>query len=312
MDQLDFKIFRTLGFRPYGNEAVDFNRLSPWVIAKKLGVDGNTVKLRLSKMEKNGFIKYFQIYPNYRLLEIRGGAYVFELDAERKKSAINQCALVDGVTEIGSFVGNTMCIDFTYRDARDESRKVKLFSELTACKRSEKFYERVMPPVKIELSDTDWRIIRSLRCNALKPLSKVAQELGLSVKTVRRRFERMINNNAVIIVPVIDLGDIPNTITHVLLLYFDEDRRESALEKALDLFDDSYFLVDTTPQGNAMIALVAQTLTETEDNLFKAKRIEGVRDIKMLILKETWEFSEWMDIEIDKKITEARNRIISM
>jgi hypothetical protein len=35
MDQLDFKIFRTLGLRPFGNESGDFNRLNPWVIAKK-------------------------------------------------------------------------------------------------------------------------------------------------------------------------------------------------------------------------------------------------------------------------------------
>jgi DNA-binding Lrp family transcriptional regulator len=101
MDQLDFKIFRTLGLRPSGNESGDFNRINPWVIAKKLGVDGNTVKMRLAKMKRSGFIKYFQIYPNYRLLGIGGGgAYLFELDdPERKNATINQCALVDGVRD---------------------------------------------------------------------------------------------------------------------------------------------------------------------------------------------------------------------
>jgi AsnC-type helix-turn-helix domain len=190
MDQLDFKIFRTLGLRPSGNQRGDSNRLNPWVIAKKLGVDGNTVK--------SGFIRYFQIYPNYRLLGIGGGsAYLFELDdPERKNAIINQCALVDGVTEITSFVGNEVCIDFTYHDPKDESRRLKLLLGLTNCKRAEKFYDRVMPPVRFELSNTDWRIIKSLRYNAFKPLSKVAQELGLTTKTVRRRFQRMIDNNA--------------------------------------------------------------------------------------------------------------------
>ena len=136
MDQLDFKIFRTLGLRPSGNESGDFNRLNPWVIAKKLGVDGNTVKLRLAKMKKTGFIKYFQIYPNYRLLGIGGGsAYLFELDdPERKNAIINQCALVDGVTEVTSFVGNEVCIDFTYHDPKDESRRLALLLGLTNCK----------------------------------------------------------------------------------------------------------------------------------------------------------------------------------
>jgi DNA-binding Lrp family transcriptional regulator len=306
MDQLDFKIFRTLGLRPYGREAGDFGRLNPWVIAKKLGVDGNTVKIRLAKMKKNGFIRYFQIYPNYRLLGINGGAYLFEIDGpERKNDIINQCALVEGVTEIASFVGNEICIDFTYRDAKDESRRLKLLSGLANAKKSEKFYERVMPSVRIELSNTDWRIIKALRYNAFKPLSKVAQELGLSTKTVRRRFERMIDNNAVIIVPVIHPGDVPNTITHVLLLYFKESQRQQALIEALRLFEDNYFLVDTMPEGNAMLGLVAQTLAETEDNFIKAKKIDGIRNVKMLILKETREFSEWLDLEIDRKIVET-------
>ena len=312
MDQLDFKIFRTLGLRPSGNQRGDCNKLNPWVIAKKLGVDGNTVKLRLAKMKKIGFIKYFQIYPNYRLLGIGGGsAYLFELDdPERKNTIINQCALVDGVTEITNFVGNEVCIDFTYHDRKDESRRLKLLLGLTNCKRAEKFYDRVMPPVGFELSNTDWRIIKSLRYNAFKPLSKVAQELVLSTKTVRRRFQRMIDNNAVVIVPAIQPGDVPNTITHVLLLYFKESRvREQALMEALHLFEDKYFLIDTTSEGNAMLGLVAQTLAETEENFITSRKIGGVRNVKMLILKETQDFSEWMDQEIETKIAETSKLI---
>lgn len=306
MDQLDFKIFRTLGLRPSGNQRGDSNRLNPWIIAKKLGVDGNTVKLRLTKMKKSGFIKYFQIYPNYHLLGIGvDSAYLFELDdPERKNAIISQCALVDGVTEITNFVGNEVCIDFTYHDSKDESRRLKLLLGLTNCKSAEKFYDRVMPPVRFELSNTDWRIIKSLRYNAFKPLSKVAQELGLSTKTVRR-FQRMIDNNAVVIVPAIQPGDVLNTITHVLLLYFKESQREQALMEALRLFEDKYFLVDTTSDGNAMIGLVAQTLAETEENLISSRKIEGVRNVKMLILKETQDFSEWMNQKIETKIAET-------
>ena len=310
MDQLDFKIFRTLGLGPSINESGDFNRLNPWVIAKKLGVDGNTVKIRLAKMKKSGFIRYFQIYPNYRLLGIGGAAaYLFELDDPGRKNAIiNQCSLVDGVTEITNFVGNQVCVDFTFHDPKDESRRLNLLLGLTNCKRAEKFYDRVMPPVRFELSNTDWRIIRSLRYDAFKPLSKVAQEWGLSTKTVRRRFERMIDNNAVVIVPVIQPGDVPNTITHVLLLYFRESQREQALTEALHLFEDRYFLIDTTSEGNAMLGLVAQTLAETEENFIRSRKIEGVQNVKMLVLKETKDFSEWLDREIERKIVETSRK----
>src|SRR5579872_2468533 len=112
MDQLDFKIFKALGYRPYGPNAGDLSRLSPWVIAKKVGADGKTVKLRLNKMKKSGFIKYFQIYPNYRLFGISDSAYAFRLDdVLDKNEIIDRCSLVDGVTEIHNFIGPFLCID---------------------------------------------------------------------------------------------------------------------------------------------------------------------------------------------------------
>ena len=248
MDELDFKIFKSLDFRPFGDTSGDLSRLNPWVIAKKVGADGNTVKLRLNKMKRSGFIQYFQIYPNFRLLGMRGSAYLFNVrDVLEKYEIIDKCSLVDGVTEIHNFIGSHLCIDFTYLDSKDEGRRLELFRRLTHCESPERFYERIMPSVEIDLSNTDWRIIKALRYNAFKPLSVVAKELGLSAKTVRRRFERMAENNAVIIAPLVNLVGIPDTITYVMLLYPSPGRREEVLNKAMEEFNDTCFLARTSP-----------------------------------------------------------------
>ena len=303
MDELDFKIFKAIEFRPYGEHAGDLSRLNPWVIAKKVGADGNTVKLRLNKMKQGGFIHYFQIYPNFRLLRMQGAAYVFHVpDVLEKNDIIGKCSLVDGVTEIHNFIGPNICIDFSYSDSRDEARRLELYRSLTRCSEPERFYERVMPPVEIELSNLDWRIIKALRYHAFKPLSEVASELGLSAKTVRRRFERMAKNNAVIVVPLVNPADIPNTITHVLLLYPAPERRQEVLERAMEEFAASCFLSRTAPPGNAMICLAARTLAETEENLLRARRIDGMVDAKLLILREIREYTQWLDSAIDSMI----------
>jgi len=306
LDELDFAIFKSIEYRPFGDHSGDLSRLNPWVIAKKVGADGNTVKQRLAKMKKSGFIQYFQIYPNFRLLGMHGTAYAFDIpDVLQKREAIEKCALVDGVLEVHNFIGSYICIDFTYLDDLDEGRRLQLFRSLTHCEAPERFYERTMPPVDIELTSTDWRIIKALRYQAFKPLSAVARDLGLSVKTVRRRFDRMAQNNAIIIVPIVNPADIPNTITHVILLYPAPERREEVLRQALTMFKDSCFLARTDPPGNAMMALAARTLSETEENLIKARTIDGMRDAKLLVLREIREYTQWVDSAIDRKIAET-------
>ncbi len=306
MDELDFKIFKAIEFRPYGENSADLSRLNPWVIAKKVGADGNTVKLRLKRMKEGGFIRYFQIYPNLRLLGLQDAAYEFELpDVVEKNTIIEKCSLVDGVTEIHNFIGSHICIDFSYSDNREEARRLGLFRSLTGCNAPERFYERTMPPVEIDLSNLDWRILKALRYNAFKPLSKVAEELGLSAKTVRRRFERMVQHGAVIIVPIVNPADIPNTITHVLLLYPAPAKREEVLHRALQEFIGSCFLSRTSPPGNAMFCLAARTLAETEENLIRARRLDGMKDVKLLVLKEIREYTQWVDSAIDQKIKET-------
>jgi DNA-binding Lrp family transcriptional regulator len=306
VDDLDFKIFKAIDFRPFGPTSGDLSRLNPWVIAKKVGADGATVKLRLDKMRRGRFIQYFQIYPNFRLLGLSAGAYEFDLpDVLGKRAVIENCALVDGVIEIHNFIGPTICIDFAYADGRDEGRRLGLFRQLTGCSAPEKFYERDMPPVDIELSNVDWRIIQALRYNALKPLSKVAREIGLSAKTVRRRFERMVSHGAVIIVPVVNPADIPNTVTHTLLLYPTPAQREAVVSQALVELGPATFLSRTAAPGNAMLCLAASTLAETEENLIKARKIPGMMDAKLLVLREIREYTQWLDTAIEKKISET-------
>lgn len=306
MDQLDLRIFRSLGVVPYGRDSGDLSRLNPWVIAKKVGADGNTVKLRLKKMRKSEFISYFQVYPNFRLLGINGAAYLFDVgDIVEKNEVIEKISLVDGITEIHNFIGPQICVDFTYLEERDEIRKLELLRRLTGCESPEKYYERVMPPVDIILSNTDWRIIKALRYNALRPLSRVARDLGLTAKTARRRFERMAQNGAIIIVPVVNPAHIANAITCTMLLYPSPSRWNSVMDEVMKMFEQSYFLTRMSPPNNAAVHVAARTLAETEDYLIKVRKIDGMNDARLLILKEIREYTQWLDSIIEKKMAES-------
>jgi hypothetical protein len=70
----------------------------------------------------------------------------------------------------------------------------------------------------------------------------------------------------------------------------------------MEEFAASCFLSRTAPPGNAMICLAARTLAETEENLLRARRIDGMVDAKLLILREIREYTQWLDSAIDSMI----------
>lgn len=306
MDHLDVRIFKSLGVLSYDQDSCDFSRLNPWIIAKKLGANGRTVKLRMRKMQQCGFIDHFQIYPNFRFLGLNATAYGFEVgDVVRKYEVISDCSLSDGINEIHNFIGTKVCIEFTYSDARDESRKLELLRRLTRCDTALKIYDRFMPPTDITLSRTDWRIIKALRYNALMDLSEAAGTLGLTAKTVRRRFDRMARHNAVQIYPIVNPARLPNTITYVIQVFPPPERWNEVMGKVIRYLDHSCILTRLHPPGWGALYLIADTIAEAEDNLVKIRDIEGVRDATTLILKEVQDHSQWLDSTIDRKIEES-------
>lgn len=308
LDALDFQIFRAMGFMPFGPGGVE-GKINPWRIAEKLGVDGNTVKLRLRRMEKLGFIKYYQVYPNYRLLGVEGVVYLFDApQVAAKYEAIQKTKLVDGIVEVHDFFGGTFCVHFVYHDARDHDKRLSLLKEVTKCPSCIKFYERVMPTVNITLNSLDWSIIKSLRYSAFKRLSKVAEELRVSIKTVKRRLDRMASSNALIVFPVMHPGDVPNVILYGLLFFIEEEGRQATVREILQSYQPFCLMSYTPPKGNIMLLNFARSVEDAEAALLRAKSIKGVADARLLIMKEMHECPEWMDREIEKKVVEAKLR----
>ena len=92
----------------------------------------------------------------------------------------------------------------------------------------------------------------------------------------------------------------------MLLLYPSEAHRDRVVQEALETFGAGCFLTRVNPTGNAMLCLVARTLAETEESLVRARRIEGMRDGKLLVLRGIREYTQWIDAAIERQIEDAR------
>ncbi|HEX9708984.1 MAG TPA: AsnC family transcriptional regulator, partial [Candidatus Thermoplasmatota archaeon] len=269
MDPLDLKILRSMGVRPYGPKPSDPESLRVARVAKAIGVEPETVRARLARMEQSGFLRCYQVYPNLAHLGLQGSAYLFRVaDDDKKADAIEKAALVDGLTEVHNFLGAEMCLDLAYRSPAELSRKLKLLSEITGDRAPERFYDREMPRVSRPLAPMDWRILKALRGRAKRPLGEVAEEVGASVKTVRRRHARMGAEGSFFAVPAVDASRAPGVILYELLFYTSPGAARSAVPRILELLRERYlfhYVPASESLGNFDVLLAAPSAGEIEE-----------------------------------------------
>lgn len=306
MDPLDIQIIRTMGLRPYGHAPQGMDHLKPTFIGARLGVEPETVKARLARMEAAGFLRFYQVYPNFRHLGLQASAYLFRVpDEDRKTDAIRRIEAIDGLVEIHNFLGAEMCVDLSYRNPTDLSKKLRLLSDFTGDAGPTPFYERHMPEAKKALTRLDWRILKALRYRARRPLSDVASEVNASVKTVKRRFDRMAKDGSLFIVPAVDPSKATGIVLYELLFYATPDADRSTVKRILDANAERYiyhYVPSSQALGNFDLLMYAKSTGEIEEMRQRGREVPGVAKVSTLVFRGWAEYTDWIDAAIDERI----------
>ncbi len=309
MDSLDVKIIRTMGIRPYGHAPQPLDHLKPSFIGAKLGVEPETIKARLARMEDAGFIRFYQLYPNFAHLGLRAAAYVFHVpDEDRKSEAIGKIEHVDGLVEIHNFLGAEMCVDLSYRNPTELSKKLRLLSDLTGDSGPTPFYERQMPPVERPLQRSDWRILKALRYRARRPLADVAEEVHASVRTVKRRYDRMAEEGSVFVVPAVDPSKAAGIMLYELLFYTTPGADPSTVSRILDVCSERYmyhYVPKSQAAGNFDVLLYADSSGEIEQMRLRGREVPGVAKVVSLVFRGWSEYTDWIDTAIEERAAAA-------
>ena len=306
MDAVDIKILRIMGLRPYSHEPQNIKVFKPSYIAEKIGLDQKTIKTRIKRMEKAGIISFYQIYPNYRYLNVNGAGYLFQVkDEVQKPKVIKLIENIAGLTEVHNFLGKDLCVDLTYHTNNDLSKKLHILSEFIGDAKPTPFYHRYMPAINRKLSLLDWRILKALRYNALRPLDKVAAQVKVSLKTVKRRLERMGREGSFFINPALDLSKAKGLILFELLIYTNQHADNITIQSILNTTENHYvyhYLPASQTLGNFDMILFAESAADIGQLRQAVCKIKGVEKANALILQGWSDFTGWIDSAMQEKI----------
>ena len=156
----------------------------------------SAIHKRIKNLEDDGIITAYIARPSaialkYLNVIIFGKSNAKSIDAISKELGQHEC--VDGVGILG---GKLLYVGVLLRDVselQELSGYVSRTGQISEPTVGILNYPYVIQPEP--LTSTDYKILKTLNRDARKPIVDVADDLGLSARTVRRRIDRMIENN---------------------------------------------------------------------------------------------------------------------
>jgi len=127
-----------------------------------------------------------------------------------------------------------------------------------------------------KLDKVDCQMIHLLQKDGRMPNKSMAQELGISEFTVRRRLKRLLDSGIIKIVAVANPIDLGFEIAGNLKIKIDLKKAKSVLEK-LKKIDSLIWVALTTGGTDIDVDFVARSLKEFHELIFKKiSKIDGV------------------------------------
>lgn len=294
MDGLDIKILGQLtrgwsshGFQPEGVKGV-YGR-----IAKNLGLDEDTVRKRVDRLESAGVIKGWRLIPNSNSLGLKRFLIWMTVGPKlRIDEALRKIRLVHGVFIILREVGDVLGIALLCGNEEEFRKKVELISELVRPKEL-KTYAGESPRVDVSLTPTDFMIIKALRPNPLISYVEVAKKLGLSSRTVRRRMSRLTQGNAIFFMPDIDFGRLEGVSCVDLFVDYTASKFKGEVDRSIATkFQDYLLRAGWGSANHGHFEFLVPNVRVTQEIIDWARGLQGVGEVDLKFRFESLNFSD--------------------
>lgn len=304
MDELDLRILAVTGFVLWGRRSTSFDALRTTRIAQEVDRSPETVRRRLRAMEDEGVIRGYQVSPGFDHLGLHGEALMVTVDDE--DPPLDELALVDGVAGATDFVGPASLVLLGYRGEAERRRRAAAVAERLGAREMEPVARHERRSPERELSTLDWRIVRALCDDATRSPSEVADEVGVTARTVRRRRSRMAEEGALHVAPRVAVEEMTGVVPFDLLVRHAEGQAAEVRNRLTKRFEDRLLSVPDRWQTTGPrldLFLYAASMADVDRVRGAAAEVEGVEEADTLITKRTMR-TEWVHALVDARASE--------
>lgn len=284
LDDLDVSMLRGLFQNPPVQPIL---RKPAKLIARELGVDEATVRSRLKRWESSGFLVAWGATVNQALLGQRRCITRLEVpDKSTKAEVLDKMRLVEGVYRIRDYLGGAVGVNIFFDSAEILEKRVGLVQALAQTRQVLRVELEGPPPPQANLDEVDLKILGAVGWAARRTHVSVARETGLSVKTVRNRLEKMIENQSIGMGLFLDYRRLTGAVVADLLVLSSNVDKTKITKRIMSVVGDRMLPPSFSTQQASGLRLMLANVSEQREVIEEVGRLEGVKSVWLDILVE--------------------------
>lgn len=302
-DDLDVRIFRELG----SPGSLQWNvRETYSKIARRIGVDEETVRRRVKRAEKLGSVTGWRMMVNPHLIGCEAASIDLEVkDEERKEEAVGKIRQIEGVIKILDFRGRGLQVTIYYpkNDGYDALRsKTKLIKSICGSSEEPTVWKMEFPRSNIRLTATDWKIVQAMLEDARKSLETVSSSVGVSFRTVSRRLTTLIEERSVYLQGAPNFRNFVG-LSCVFLVFCPDTEKKRVVDDMVLSKLSRIEIFSTSSKQHSIFVTMFDNLSEADEFVKWIESLQGVKRVKMGIMKELIVVQDWLRNEIGRRIS---------
>jgi len=280
-------------------------RLNATRIAKRLRVGRARVAARLRAWTASGLLVRYEVWLNPALIGWRGAAVNIRVEHPRVKAAVfHRLGMIDGAVMAMEFLGEWITLALVAPDAAALERRASLIRGLAGVKDVEPpIHWPVLEPQR-RLTALDIRIVRALRERPTATLSDAAHRVGISTRTMTRRYSALVDDWAVWFVPIFDFRAISSPLVTLRILLRPEVDGDSVMRQIGAQFPLNLAFRDliagSSAQSEVNLFVMPPSAAHLEDLEQFVSSIKGVVDLEMNIMIRLHSFRGWIDRHLEE------------
>ena len=307
--ELDIAMLREM----YRNGAVNLAGIDPRLnltrVAHSLRIGRARVAARMKWWRDSGFLQKYSVWLNPSLLGWQGGWVSVRVDHHRSKGPFfRRLALVDGVVSAMDFLGEWVSVALVAPDRAALERRVGLLRNLVGVTAVEDLMPWHVPEPHRALTPLELRVVRALREKPTATLHDIARRVGVSTRTMTRKYAELVEEWAIWFVPIFDFTAISQPVVSLNVHVAPGVGREDVARKLRSRFPLTLDFAtanigpEISPQ-DLVFFVTLPSIASLEELEQLASSAEGVEHVESFVMIRIHDYPEWFDRHLESLAT---------